>query len=64
MDVGDGARIAGSVGEASVSWEEAFVVAAGGAPLAVGAGVGLDVGEGGAAEEFVFEVGVGCEGCG
>lgn len=42
-----------------MAWDEAFVVAGGGAPLATGAGVGLDVGEGGAAEEEEFDVGVG-----
>lgn len=62
MDIFNGACIAGSVGEAGVAGDGAFVVTAGGAPLTGAAGVGLDVGEGGAAEEFVFEVGVGCEG--
>lgn len=53
-DSGDVACVAGGVGEAGVARDEALVVGGGGAPLAFGAGVGLDVGEGGAAEEFVL----------
>ena len=51
------ACIAGSIGKARVARHDAFVVARSGAPLAGGAGVGLNVGKGGAAEELVFDVG-------
>jgi hypothetical protein len=63
LDIFNGACITGSVGEAGLTREETFVVAGGRTPLARRAGVGLDIGEGGAAEEFVFDVGIGFEGC-
>jgi hypothetical protein len=46
LNVGNETSIAGCVGEARVAGDEALVVRGGGAPLTIGAGVGLEVGEG------------------